>query len=229
MRFFFWLNFELELSVEKVLETGIMCIVKDVGISKSVFQPKTGTNVFVILLINIGLSMDDSNACCFGILRDVGQYFTMGGKKMKIKFLAIMFAAILVLGACGGNKAVEKNTATPGTETVAVDAEKIVNTSCITCHGGNLEGKGNAPALAKVGDHMSETEIRDVIVNGRGGMPAGLIKGEEADAVAKWLAEKNKFYNETAAGQIVRGGFFVFYRGVNYLFVISTIFVILIY
>ncbi len=110
---------------------------------------------------------------------------------MKIKFLALMFAAILVLGACGGNKAVEKNTATPGTETAAVDAEAIVNKSCITCHGGNLEGKGGAPALNKVGDHMSETEIRDVIVNGRGGMPPGLIKDEaELDAVAKWLAEK---------------------------------------
>lgn len=109
---------------------------------------------------------------------------------MKIKFLAIMFAAILVLGACGGNKTVEKETVTPGTETATVDAEKVVQTSCITCHGGNLEGKGSAPALAKVGDHMSETEIHDVIVNGRGGMPPGLIKGAEAEAVAKWLSEK---------------------------------------
>lgn len=109
---------------------------------------------------------------------------------MKIKFLAIMFAAILVLGACGGNKAKEEDTGTTGTETASVDAEKVVSTSCISCHGGNLEGKGGAPALAKVGDHMSETEIHDVIVNGRGGMPGGIIKGEEAEAVAKWLSEK---------------------------------------
>jgi cytochrome c551 len=112
---------------------------------------------------------------------------------MKIKFLAIMFAAILVLGACGGNKAVDKDAnggATPGTETAAADPEKLVNTSCISCHGGNLEGKGGAPALNKVGDHMSETEIHDVIVNGRGGMPPGLLKGAEAEAVAKWLSEK---------------------------------------
>ena len=110
---------------------------------------------------------------------------------MKIKFLAIMFAAILVLGACGGNKTVDKNAeggATP--DTASVDAEQVVQTSCITCHGGNLEGKGNAPALAKGGDHMSETEIHDVIVNGRGGMPPGVIKGAEAEAVAKWLSEK---------------------------------------
>ncbi len=110
---------------------------------------------------------------------------------MKIKFLAILFAALLVLGACGGNKAKEEDKGTTtGTETAAVDAEKVVQTSCVTCHGGNLEGKGGAPALAKVGDHMSETEIHDVIVNGRGGMPGGIIKGADAEAVAKWLAEK---------------------------------------
>ncbi len=111
---------------------------------------------------------------------------------MKIKFLAIMFAAILVLGACGGNKAndADKGTTGTGTETASVDPEKVVQTSCINCHGGNLEGKGGAPALAKVGDHMTEAEIHDVIVNGRGGMPPGIIKGAEADAVAKWLSEK---------------------------------------
>ena len=75
---------------------------------------------------------------------------------MKIKFLAIMFAAILVLGACGGNKAVDKNangTATPGTETAAIDPEKVVQTSCVSCHGGNLEG-AVGPALTKVGDYI---------------------------------------------------------------------------
>ena len=34
---------------------------------------------------------------------------------MKIKFLAIMFAAVLVLGACGGNKAKEEDKGTTGT------------------------------------------------------------------------------------------------------------------
>ncbi|AMQ07515.1 MULTISPECIES: cytochrome c551 [Sporosarcina] len=112
---------------------------------------------------------------------------------MKTKFLAIMLGAVLVLGACGGDKAKEEDKGTTGTgnETASVDVEKVVSTSCIACHGGNLELKGGVgPDLSKVGDHMSETEIHDVIINGRGSMPPGLIKGEEADAVAKWLAEK---------------------------------------
>lgn len=112
---------------------------------------------------------------------------------MKNKFLVILLGAmlVLVLGACGGAKT-DKNAnggTTTGTETAAVDPEKVVQTSCVSCHGGNLEG-GVGPALTHVGDHMSEQEIHDVIINGRGGMPPGLIKGEEATAVAKWLSEK---------------------------------------
>lgn len=110
---------------------------------------------------------------------------------MKNKLLAVMFAALLVLGACGGKKTEENNTNNDtGGNTAAVDAEQIVNTSCIGCHGKNLEGAGNAPALADVGSRLSEEEIHDVIINGRPGMPPGLIKGEDAEAVAKWLAEK---------------------------------------
>ncbi len=111
---------------------------------------------------------------------------------MKIKFLAIMFAAILVLGACGGNKEVDKNAnggATPGTDTASVDPEKVVQTSCVSCHGGNLEGKVG-PALANIGAKLSETEIHDIIINGKGGMPAIQMDEAEANAVAKWLSEK---------------------------------------
>ncbi len=111
---------------------------------------------------------------------------------MKIKLLTVMFAAVLVLGACGGNKTekvTDKGTEN-GATTTTVDAEKIVNNSCIMCHGGNLEGKGSAPALADVGARLSESEIHNVIVNGRGGMPAVKMSEEESNAVAKWLSEK---------------------------------------
>ncbi len=107
---------------------------------------------------------------------------------MKSKLLAVVFGAVLVLGACGGNKAEKPSTS--GGETASVDAEAIVNKSCIACHGGNLEGQANAPALNDVGARLSEAEIHTIIEKGQGGMPGGLIKGEEATAVAKWLSEK---------------------------------------
>jgi len=109
------------------------------------------------------------------------------------KLLAVLFGATLVLGACGGDKADEKDTSTDtgtGTETAAADGEAIYQAnSCVSCHGGNLEG-GGGPALENVGGKYSEEEIHDIIENGVPGMPAGIIKGDEATAVAKWLAEK---------------------------------------
>ena len=98
---------------------------------------------------------------------------------MKKKLLAAIFASLLVLGACGGANKTNDNGATTGGETASVDAEKIVNNKCISCHGNNLAG-GSAPALTNVGSKYTEAEIHDIIINGQGGMPGGLIKGEEA-------------------------------------------------
>lgn len=107
------------------------------------------------------------------------------------KLLAAIFASILVLGACGGgNTTKDDGGENTSGDVASVDAEKIVNSKCITCHGGNLEGAGGAPALNDVGSKLSETEIHDVIINGQGGMPGNIIQGDEAEAVAKWLAEK---------------------------------------
>ncbi|AYC28975.1 cytochrome c551 [Paenisporosarcina cavernae] len=109
---------------------------------------------------------------------------------MKKRFFAsILFGSALVLGACGGGEEEATDTGNGG-ETASVDAEQIVNQNCISCHGENLEGRGNFPKLADVGSRLSEEEILGVITNGRGGMPPGIIKGAEAEAVAAWLAEK---------------------------------------
>ncbi|WP_064093067.1 cytochrome c551 [Rossellomorea aquimaris] len=104
---------------------------------------------------------------------------------MKKKLLGIVFGASLVLAACGGNGGDSTETSSGG-----VDPEKIVNNKCTSCHGGNLEG-GMGPALEKIGSQLSKDEILEIIQNGKGSqMPAGLIKGEEAEAVAEWLANK---------------------------------------
>ena len=113
---------------------------------------------------------------------------------MNKKLLALIFGAGLVLAACGGgDDNADTDTSTDSgttTETASVDAEKVVNGKCIMCHGQNLEGQGNAPALNDVGARLSQDEILDVIVNGQGSMPGNIISGEDAQAVAEWLAEK---------------------------------------
>src|SRR5699024_2505482 len=60
--------------------------------------------------------------------------------------------------------------------------------NCATCHGDDLSG-GNGPDLTKVGSELSKDEIHDIIENGKGDMPQGIVVGEDADIVAEWLSE----------------------------------------
>lgn len=112
---------------------------------------------------------------------------------MKKSLMALLFGTALILGACGDGETTEPEA--PAEETTtngdsAIDEEQIVNQRCISCHGENLEGQGNFPPLNDVGSRLSEEEILAVIIEGRGAMPAKIIEGEEAEAVAAWLADK---------------------------------------
>lgn len=113
---------------------------------------------------------------------------------MKKAIMALLFGTALILGACGADENVEPPAdvpvETPGADADAVDAEQVVNRACISCHGENLEGRGNFPPLDDVGARLSEEEILDIIINGQGAMPPRIIEGAEAEAVAEWLAEK---------------------------------------
>ncbi|MBU0905946.1 MAG: cytochrome c [Firmicutes bacterium] len=111
---------------------------------------------------------------------------------MNKKLLAVLFGSALMLAACGGGdeEATPTNEENGGEVTQSHDAEKIVQAKCSTCHGGNLEGQGNFPALNNVGSRLSEEEILNVIQNGQGGMPANIIEGAEAEVVAEWLSKK---------------------------------------
>lgn len=127
---------------------------------------------------------------CFGILIYVMQLICRGGNRVKKTLLAMMFGAVLVLGACGGGGDKADKPKDDG-ETSSVDAgEAVYNKSCVTCHAGNLEGV-KSHSLAKIGATKSAEEIKEIAMNGQGGMPAVLKDNEaDAEAVAKWLAEK---------------------------------------
>lgn len=111
---------------------------------------------------------------------------------MKKYFIAFVFgASLLTLAACGGGE--ENNTATnapqgQGGGTDTAEADKIYQQSCASCHGGNLEG-GFGPNLQKVGNKYDQEDIEAIIANGQGQMKGGIVKGEDATAVAAWLAE----------------------------------------
>ncbi|KKI89223.1 hypothetical protein WQ54_27030 [Bacillus sp. SA1-12] len=112
---------------------------------------------------------------------------------MKGKLLALLLGTSVILGACGGaeepqDDAADTNQGAEG-ETVAGDAEQIVQQNCISCHGENLEG-GAGPNLTEVGAKYDKDEIKNIIINGRGSMPKGILNESDADVVASWLSEK---------------------------------------
>lgn len=67
--------------------------------------------------------------------------------------------------------------------------QSVYEGNCASCHGGDLGG-GAGPALDS-GDH-SEEDILAAIEEGPGDMPAGLVEGEEAEAVAAFILAENE-------------------------------------
>lgn len=106
---------------------------------------------------------------------------------MKKSALALIFGSALFLAACGGDDS------SSGGETEQLSGEKLVQQNCTTCHGGNLEGRGNTPALNDVGGRLSADEIKEIVTNGTsGGMPPYGKNFEEAeiDEIVKYLSEQ---------------------------------------
>ena len=96
---------------------------------------------------------------------------------------ALLLASLAItLSACSSGNDGESQK--PQTE-----EEKIYANNCASCHGNALEGYAG-PKLEDIGSRLSTDEIMNIINNGAKGMPAGIIKGEDAEKVAAWLAEK---------------------------------------
>jgi cytochrome c551 len=104
--------------------------------------------------------------------------------RMKGKLVTLLMGAVLVLTACGGNDEATGDTVSAG------DPEKVYTQKCSSCHGVELQGQGHFPDISSVGARLSQEEIEKTILEGKGAMPPRLIDGEEATAVAEWLAQK---------------------------------------
>jgi cytochrome c551/cytochrome c550 len=109
-------------------------------------------------------------------------FFTSFG----VLFLIFLIALVVSLAYPQKQEAAEG----PGGATTTVDPDKIFQANCASCHGQNLEGIVG-PKLANIGSQLSEKEISDIIHNGKGIMPPGILTDpKEVSAVAKWLSEK---------------------------------------
>lgn len=113
-----------------------------------------------------------------------------------IPFLLIMILGISVMSlmsfkGIGDMKEIasEKEGGKEKTEEAAAAPEELYQQKgCIACHGGDYQGVGSNPALIGVADRLSHDEIADILVNGKGTMPEGLLTEEQAPEMAEWLS-----------------------------------------
>lgn len=116
-------------------------------------------------------------------------------KRLLLGFGLVVFSTFL-LTACGSGNNPAPNqggttsqTGESGKTNTGVDAAAVFQTNCASCHGQNLEGSVG-PALNHIGATLTKEQILSTIQNGKGIMPANIIQGEDAKAVAEWLSEK---------------------------------------
>ncbi|MED1782437.1 c-type cytochrome [Brevibacillus fortis] len=88
----------------------------------------------------------------------------------------------------GGKEGSSATAPAPADTSFKADALWKAQTSCMGCHGKNMEG-GMGPNLQKIGATLDAAKITDVIKNGKGAMPAGLIKDDaEIAKLAEYMA-----------------------------------------
>ena len=64
------------------------------------------------------------------------------------------------------------------------DPEAHAQANCISCHGSSYEG-GVGPSL--VGTELAQEDIEDILINGKGTMPGGLVPEANVAAMAEWV------------------------------------------
>lgn len=110
-----------------------------------------------------------------------------------------MSTIVLALSACGGGEKAQEpaKDQAPANEqqapaqgdAAAANGEQLFKNTCSGCHGVDLSG-GAGPSLKGIGSKLSKDDILGIINNGKGGMPAGLASGADAEAIATWLSEQ---------------------------------------
>ena len=79
------------------------------------------------------------------------------------------------------------NPPAPEVEPIS-EVEEIFANSCSGCHGADGDS-GSSPQLSSVVPPLSDEELTDVIVNGVGSMPGGLVQEADVPALVSYLRD----------------------------------------
>lgn len=111
------------------------------------------------------------------------------GFKKSNKILAAL-SLLLLTGSFGIAEVYSKRKAerkSDATELVQMDGKSLYEAKCTMCHGN--DGKlGLSGAMDLTLTQLDENSIHDVIINGRGAMPASTVDTEQAHAIAEYVA-----------------------------------------
>ncbi len=102
-----------------------------------------------------------------------------------IMALGLVLMFFLGIKGVGDAKELAKQEEGVEEEVAEFEPEAFANQACIACHGENLEGQGNTPGLVNSG--LSKDEIADILINGQGAMPGGLVPADNVDEMAEWI------------------------------------------
>lgn len=118
------------------------------------------------------------NLLPFGIIAVVGIFAAV-----VVFYIGVGQSEDIQLAEENGEEVAEDNG-----EDTAMEPDSIYQNSCASCHGDDLSG-AVGPDLTAVGGSLSEDEIEEIINEGLGSMPGGLVGPEEATVLSEWLSE----------------------------------------
>lgn len=71
----------------------------------------------------------------------------------------------------------------------SAEVEEVYRMSCASCHGADLSG-AVGPSLLNLSNRLTEEDIIQIIKDGKGAMPGGLVNQDEAVLLSEWLIEQ---------------------------------------
>jgi mono/diheme cytochrome c family protein len=101
---------------------------------------------------------------------------------MRLVFLALP----ALLAACGGSSADSASADTATSTGATADGAALYATHCAGCHGASGQG-GSGPSLRDEVPDASDAELRDIIVNGDGSMPAIPVPADDLPVLIDYL------------------------------------------
>jgi mono/diheme cytochrome c family protein len=110
------------------------------------------------------------------------------GFKKSNKILAAL-SLLMITGSFGLAESYHKKKGIPKdsvSQTASTDGESLYKANCLVCHGGDGKlGIGGAKDLTTSG--METSEIVNIILNGKGMMPAAQVNEAQASAIAEYV------------------------------------------